>query len=138
MPPLSAPDPGRTPTVGELEGYESVRLFVERGRNRASGFALTPENARAIAGVCRRLEGIPLAIELAAARVGVLSVGQISERLKDPLKFLRAGNRTASRGSRRSGAPWTGATSCSASPSRSYFESFRFSRAASRSKRPRR
>ena len=95
VPPLSAPDPGRPPTVGELEGYESVRLFMERGRNKASGFALTPENATAIAGVCRRLEGIPLAIELAAARVGVLSVGQISERLKDPLKFLRAGNRTA-------------------------------------------
>jgi predicted ATPase/DNA-binding SARP family transcriptional activator/DNA-binding CsgD family transcriptional regulator len=95
VPPLSAPDPGRTPTVGELEEYESVRLFMDRGGNKASGFALTSENARAVAGVCRRLEGIPLAIELAAARVGVLSVGQISERLKDPLKFLRAGNRTA-------------------------------------------
>jgi predicted ATPase/DNA-binding SARP family transcriptional activator/DNA-binding CsgD family transcriptional regulator len=95
VPPLSAPDPGHPPTVRELEGYESVRLFVERGRNKASGFALTPENARAVAGVCRRLEGIPLAIELAAARVGVLSVEQISEGLKDPLKFVRAGNRTA-------------------------------------------
>ena len=95
VPPLSAPDPRRPPTVGELEGYESVRLFVERGRNKASGFALTPENARAVARVCQRLEGIPLAIELAAARVGVLSVEQISEGLKDPLKFLRAGNRTA-------------------------------------------
>jgi non-specific serine/threonine protein kinase len=95
VPPLSAPDPGHPPTVGELEGYESVRLFVERGRNRASGFALTPENATAIAGVCLRLEGTPLAIELAAARVGALSVEQISEGLKDPLKFLRAGNRTA-------------------------------------------
>ena len=95
VPPLSAPDPGRPPTVGELEGYGSVRLFVERGRNKASGFALTPENAGAIAGVCRRLEGIPLAIELAAARVGVLSVEQISEGLKDPLRFLRAGHRTA-------------------------------------------
>ena len=95
VPPLSAPDPGRPPTVGELEGYGSVRLFVERGRNKASGFALTPENAGAIAELCRRLEGIPLAIELAAARVGVLSVEQISEGLKDPLRFLRAGNRTA-------------------------------------------
>ena len=95
VPPLSAPDPGHPPPVGELEGYGSVRLFVERGRNKAAGFALTSENAGAIAELCRRLEGIPLAIELAAARVGVLSVDQISEGLKDPLRFLRAGNRTA-------------------------------------------
>jgi DNA-binding SARP family transcriptional activator len=138
VPPLSAPDPGRQPTVGELEGYESVRLFVERGRNRTSGFALTPQNARAVAGVCRRLEGIPLAIELVAARVGVLSVEQIFEGLKDPLKFLRVGTRTATPRQRtlRDTLDWT--TSCSAGPSGSYFESFRYSRAASRSKRPRR
>jgi predicted ATPase/DNA-binding SARP family transcriptional activator/DNA-binding CsgD family transcriptional regulator len=92
---LSLPDSQEQPTVGELERYESVRLFVERAQYRNPTFALTPGNAGAVAKVCQRLEGIPLAIELAATRVGPLSVEQISERLKDSLKLLRGGSRTA-------------------------------------------
>ena len=65
------------PRSRRLEGYESVRLFVERARHRNPAFSLTPENAPAVARICERLDGIPLAIELAAARVG-LSVEQIA------------------------------------------------------------
>jgi predicted ATPase/DNA-binding SARP family transcriptional activator/DNA-binding CsgD family transcriptional regulator len=80
----------------ELEAYESVRLFVDRARQRDPSFALSVSNARAVAEVCRRLEGMPLAVELAASRVGVLSARQIAERLEDPLNVLTGGERTAS------------------------------------------
>src|SRR5918995_3786127 len=73
VPPLSMPERGRKPSSEQLEGYESVRLFVERARRRDPAFSLSPHNALTVAEVCRRLEGIPLAIELAAARAGTLS-----------------------------------------------------------------
>jgi predicted ATPase/DNA-binding SARP family transcriptional activator/DNA-binding CsgD family transcriptional regulator len=92
VPPLSLPDPGMT--IEELGGYGAARLFVDRALYRPAAFALTPENAGAVAEVCRQLEGIPLAIELAAARVGVLAVEQISERLSASLKILTSGGRT--------------------------------------------
>jgi predicted ATPase/DNA-binding SARP family transcriptional activator/DNA-binding CsgD family transcriptional regulator len=95
VPSLSVPSLGQSPTVGELAGYESVRLFMERARHRNPAFSLTPENAHAVARICERLDGIPLAIELAAARVG-LSVEQIAARLDDSLRLLTAGSRTAS------------------------------------------
>jgi len=95
VPSLSVPRLRRPPTVGELEGYESVRLFVERAQYRNPAFSLTPENAQAVAKICKRLDGIPLAIELAAARVG-FSVEQIATRLDDSLRLLTAGSRTAS------------------------------------------
>jgi non-specific serine/threonine protein kinase len=94
VPPLSMPETQGTPTSEELEAYESVRLFVERARGRDPSFSLSPRNARAVAEICKRLEGMPLAIELAAARVGTLSVEQISERLTDSLKLLRGGSKT--------------------------------------------
>ena len=92
VPPLSLPDPGMT--IEELGGYGAARLFVDRALYRPTAFALTSENAGAVAEVCRQLEGIPLAIELAAARVGVLAVEQISERLSASLKVLTSGGRT--------------------------------------------
>ena len=70
-------------------------LFVERARGRDPSFSLDPEDALAVAEICRKLEGVPLAIELAAARVGTLSVGQISERLGGSLDLLTRGGRTA-------------------------------------------
>jgi predicted ATPase/DNA-binding SARP family transcriptional activator len=100
VPALSVPNMTRQITVEELEGYESVRLFaeralfVERTLYGSSGFALASDNTRAVAEICSRLEGIPLAIELAAAWVGTLSVEQISERLKDSLRILKSGSRT--------------------------------------------
>ncbi len=94
VPPLSAPDPQYSPTVEELERSESARLFLARARNRDPSFAFTPGNARDVAEVCSKLEGIPLAIELAAARAGTLSLEQISERLEDSLELLTRGGRT--------------------------------------------
>jgi predicted ATPase/DNA-binding CsgD family transcriptional regulator len=95
LPPLSAPDPHRSPTIEELESSEAARLFLARARNRDPSFAFTPENARVVAQICRRLEGIPLAIELAAARVGTLSLEDISKRLEGSLDLLSGGARTA-------------------------------------------
>jgi non-specific serine/threonine protein kinase len=95
VPSLSVPEQGRrTLSSQELEAYESVRLFVERARGRDPSLSLSPHNARAVADICKRLEGIPLAIELAAARVGTLSLEQISQRLTDSLKLLRGGSKT--------------------------------------------
>ena len=98
VPPLSAPEPQRSLTVEELERSESARLFLARARNRAPSFAFTPGSAQAVAEVCSKLEGIPLAIELAAARVGTLSLEQISERLEGSLELLtRRGRRVVHR-----------------------------------------
>jgi predicted ATPase/DNA-binding CsgD family transcriptional regulator len=94
VPPLSVPELQGTPSLDELEAYESVRLFVERARGRDPSYSLSPQNALAVGEICRRLEGIPLAIELAAARVGTLSVEQISQRLTDSLKLLTGGSKT--------------------------------------------
>jgi predicted ATPase/DNA-binding CsgD family transcriptional regulator len=95
VPPLSVPEPQGIPSSEELEAYESARLFVERARGRDPYFSLSLQNARAVAEICKMLEGIPLAIELAAARVGTLSVKQISERLEGSLELLTRGGRTA-------------------------------------------
>lgn len=95
VPPLTRPDPGHPSEPEALLAYEAVRLFVERAGVAAPGFALTRENAAAVARVCERLDGIPLAIELAAARIRVLSAAQISDRLDDALGLLTGGSRTA-------------------------------------------
>ena len=94
-PPLSGPDPQQRPPVEDLEGYESARLFVERAQYRDPSFVLTPRNVQAVAQICRRLNGIPLAIELAAARIGELSVEQLATRLGDSLRLLTTGSRIA-------------------------------------------
>jgi predicted ATPase len=82
-------------TPRELEAYESVRLFAERARQRDPSFVLSVRNARAVSQVCRHLEGIPLAIELAAALMGALSAEQLTSRIDDSLKVLNTGGRTA-------------------------------------------
>ena len=79
----------------EVAGSEAVRLFVERAAAIAPGFSLTAENAGAVADICRRLDGIPLAIELASARVPLLSVSDIAQRLGDRFRLLTGGSRTA-------------------------------------------
>lgn len=93
--PLPIPGPGSSPTVEELSMNESVRLFLDRARSRLPDFGLTPHNARAVATICRELDGIPLAIELSTARMGALAVEQVAERLEDSLKLLTGGTRTA-------------------------------------------
>lgn len=81
--------------TGSLTKYESVALFVERARLVNPGFQLTEDNAASIAAICRRVDGIPLAIELAAAKVKLLSVSQIEERLDHRFELLTGGSRTA-------------------------------------------
>ncbi|MBV9470363.1 MAG: tetratricopeptide repeat protein, partial [Abitibacteriaceae bacterium] len=99
VPPLSLPQVkgGSAPahTSETLKQYEAVRLFIERAIAVRPDFAITNENAPAVAQVCHRLDGIPLAIELAAARIKLLSVEQINQRLEDRFRLLTGGNRTA-------------------------------------------
>ncbi len=93
--PLRAPDVSQLQPIEELLTYEAVQLFVERAKSVLPSFTLTPENAPAVAQVCRRLDGIPLAIELAAARIRALSVEQIVARLDHAYQLLTGGSRSA-------------------------------------------
>ena len=95
VPPLSLPDVERMPSVEELIQFEAVRLFNERATFSKPGFRITPANAAAVAQIARRLDGIPLAIELAAARVKALSVEQIAVRLDDRFRLLTGSGRGA-------------------------------------------
>ena len=95
VPSLSIPDPYQLPPQDALAASEGVRLFLDRAQMSLPGFRLTADNAQAIAQVCQRLDGIPLAIELAAARLGVLPVAQIASRLDDAFRLLTGGSRTA-------------------------------------------
>ncbi len=79
----------------ELAGYEAVRLFVQRAAAVRTGFTLTSENTTSVLQICRRLDGIPLAIELAAARSGVLTPEEIAARLDNRFRLLTGGSRTA-------------------------------------------
>ena len=91
--PLSLPtDPGR---FEALARSEAVQLFVERARLQRSDFALTEQHAPAIAELCVRLDGMPLALELAAARISVLPVAKIVDRLNDRFRLLSASSRTS-------------------------------------------
>ncbi|MET8805227.1 tetratricopeptide repeat protein [Streptomyces sp. NPDC004546] len=93
VPSLGLPDPSRLPALAELGRFPSVRLFVERAAAAAPGFGLTEQNAEAVAQVCFRLDGMPLALELAAARVRVLAPSQIADRLDNALALLSQGSR---------------------------------------------
>jgi predicted ATPase/DNA-binding SARP family transcriptional activator len=95
VPILSLPDPQRISLTDLLMQYEAIRLFVERAGAVRSDFSLTERNALAVAQVCQRLDGMPLAIELAAARVKMMSVGEIAKRLDDRFDLLTVGSRTA-------------------------------------------
>jgi predicted ATPase/transcriptional regulator with XRE-family HTH domain len=91
---LALPAPDRPGRLEELAGYEAVQLFVERAAAVRPGFALSRENADAVAEVCWRLDGLPLALELAAAWVRTLPVGEIAARLGDAVNLLTLGGRT--------------------------------------------
>ena len=95
VPPLETPDPKLHESSDRLNRYSAVRLFLARASAVATGFRMTEENAAVIASICHRLDGIPLAIELAASRVKSLGVAQIAERLDDRFHLLTGGNRTA-------------------------------------------
>ena len=91
VPPLSVPDPKRLPPIEVLSQYEAVRLFIDRAGAAKRGFEITAENAPAIAEICARLDGLPLAIELAAARVKMLPPKSLLTRLANRLKLLTGG-----------------------------------------------
>jgi predicted ATPase/DNA-binding CsgD family transcriptional regulator len=95
VPSLAVPNPRCMPVVAELGRVAAVRLFVERARAARPDFALRADDVAAVVQICRRLDGLPLAIELAAARAPLLSVGQIAARLGDSLALLTGGGRAA-------------------------------------------
>jgi predicted ATPase len=94
---MTTPDMNSLNNLQAVEDSEAVQLFVDRARLVAREFALTESSAPAVADICRHLDGIPLAIELAAARVEVLSVEQIRSKLKDRFRLLTGGNRALPR-----------------------------------------
>jgi predicted ATPase/DNA-binding CsgD family transcriptional regulator len=95
VPPLELPSAQAAEPLPQLRESEAVRLFVERADAATGGFQLTSANGKAVADICRRLDGLPLAIELAAVRTRVLNVEQILERLTDRFAWLTAGGRAA-------------------------------------------
>jgi predicted ATPase/class 3 adenylate cyclase len=92
--PLPLPDPAHLPTLDQLSQYEAVRLFIERALAVKPDFAITNANAPAVAEICSRLDGLPLAIELAAAHVKVLPPQALLKRLERRLPLLTGGERT--------------------------------------------
>lgn len=93
--PLSVPDPDRQPSLRSTAHYDAVTLFVERAAAAVPGFALTEDNVTTVTEICRHLDGLPLAIELAAARLRALSPEQILARLTDRYALLTRGSRSA-------------------------------------------
>jgi predicted ATPase/DNA-binding CsgD family transcriptional regulator len=93
--PLAVPPPDTPRDAAELAGFEAAELFADRAASARPGFAITERNAMAVAAICRAVDGVPLAIELAAARVSVLSAEQIAARLGDLFTLLGSGDRTA-------------------------------------------
>ena len=93
VPPLAVPQSSQQISPEDLTGYEAIRLFLERARASKSNFALTEENAQTVVEICVKLEGLPLAIELAAARIKILSPQAISARLDSSLQLLTGGAR---------------------------------------------
>jgi predicted ATPase/class 3 adenylate cyclase len=93
VPPLELPSPGRLPAIDRLSQYEAVRLFIERAKAARPNFSVTDENAPAVAEICARLDGLPLAIELAAARIKLLRPAAMLQRLGSRLKLLSGGSR---------------------------------------------
>ena len=112
IPPLELPRAQADESLDQLRQNESVELFVERASAASGGFELTASNRAAVVDLCRRLDGLPLAIELAAVRTRVLSVEQILDRLADRFGLLTGEVARRYRVTRRCGPPSNGATTC--------------------------
>ncbi|EME22675.1 protein kinase/ LuxR family transcriptional regulator [Rhodococcus triatomae BKS 15-14] len=93
--PLTTPEPEDMPSLREARRFDAMGLFTERAASALPGFELTDENRRAVAGICARLEGLPLAVELAASRIRALTPQQILQRLNDRYVLLNLGSRSA-------------------------------------------
>jgi predicted ATPase/class 3 adenylate cyclase len=94
VPSLSTPDPASLPPLEQLKNVDSIHLFIERATTAKPDFGLTKDNVSFVAQICSRLDGIPLAIELAASRIKVLTPEQIAARLDDRFRLLTGGSRT--------------------------------------------
>jgi predicted ATPase/DNA-binding XRE family transcriptional regulator len=92
VPPMDVPDVNRLPNLDELSEYEAVKLFTDRARAVKSGFEVTSDNAAAVAEICARVDGLPLAIELAAARIKVFPPQALLRRLNTRLQLLTSGS----------------------------------------------
>ena len=112
VPPLALPDEDGRDSIAQLQQNEAVMLFAERAAAASGSFELSGANQVAVVRLCRRLDGLPLAIELAAVRTRVLTVEQILERLSDRFGLLTGGVRLRCRVIRRFETQSTGATSC--------------------------
>jgi predicted ATPase len=111
VPPLRMPDLNHLPEdIQTLSGYEAVAFFVERAQAAKPDFWLTAKNAAVVAEICARLDGLPLSIQLAAARTRLLSPRAILERLQRRLRLLKGGTRPLAK--RPSGIPSGGAMTC--------------------------
>jgi predicted ATPase/DNA-binding winged helix-turn-helix (wHTH) protein len=95
VPSLPAPEKGAAMTAADAREYAAVRLFVERAGALGLGFGLTDDNAATVGSICQRLDGIPLAIELAVPRLKVLSVQQLARGLDERFRLLTGGSRTS-------------------------------------------
>ncbi|GAA2310446.1 BTAD domain-containing putative transcriptional regulator [Actinomadura luteofluorescens] len=109
VPPLEPPDAAQETAPAALRRSSAVRLFVARAAAASPGFALTDGNAGAVAAICRRLDGIPLALELAATRVRALGADEVAARLRDRFRLLSAGRRDVPRRQRtlRAAIDWS-------------------------------
>jgi predicted ATPase/DNA-binding winged helix-turn-helix (wHTH) protein len=96
LPPLASPPASPDITAGEALGFPAIELFVERAAASSGEFELDDAHAPAVADICRRLDGLPLAIEFAAARVGAIGVRGVAARMEDCLTLLAGGHRTTS------------------------------------------
>lgn len=95
IPSLSFPDPGSKKDIDKVQSYEAIKLFTDRASSGKPGFMLNNQNVSPVVGICQRIAGIPLAIELAATRIRHLGPEAILERLEDQFKILSSSSRTA-------------------------------------------
>jgi len=95
LPPLAVPPDCELQSVAQVMGYSAVQLFVSRARNRQQGFVLREQDLMAVGEICRRLDGLPLAIELAAAQIDALALVGLQARLDNCFQLLTQGRRTA-------------------------------------------
>ena len=130
VPPLAMPGPTEVADVGRLAANPSMALLLDRARRTNPDFALTSANGPLLASACVRLEGLPLAIELAAARLKVLTPGELVSRLGSRMEVWPGARGTCRFGSARCGAPLAGAMTCSIPATGRCFASCRYSPAA--------